>query len=389
MGSRPRQRTIHEKELDMRRIWLFAAGLLLLPLAGCTHETTPDEAMKVMAEGLANNKPVVYWDGLPASYQKDVESLLKEFAEKMDPEIWNKGLAAANNLVQVLDEKKEYIQQNPMLERYVEPEVAAENWDEAVKVISIFVKSDASDLDKLKTLDVKEFLSTTGADLMEHMPALVAITKREWLKNIMQEYKAANFKLLTLDGDKATIEIALPNKEPEVHEMVKIEGKWIPQEIADYWASDMEQARQQLAGLSQLQNPQAKQQLLANIQMVDSYLKLLKGAKSADEFNGQVGVIFMMLAMNGQGNSRASSPPSAAFLESHGLQAAPSDTALPTDDRESDENSPAGDLSTESSSERARPAEYTTDEDPLFDAPATKPVSKKSASEPAADEVKP
>lgn len=369
----------------MRRFWLLAAGLLFLPLVGCTHETTPDEAMQVMSTGLANNKPQVAWEGLPPSYQQDVDGLVKDFSAKMDPEIWNGGFGIAKKVVRVLQEKKEYILKSPMLPLLqVDPKVLNENWDDVVKAVATVVNSDISELDKLRTLNINEFLSTTGADFMENMTALAEVSQQENLKNSMADYKNAKFSLLESEGDSAWITVEVPGEAPEKIQMVKVEEKWIPKDLADTWDQKITDAKKSLANIDTAQMEKNKEPLLATMNMIDKNLNLLLHAKSSEEFNGNLGTMAaMMMSMGGGGSGAPSTSfggPSPSLGGDVDFGASPLGEDVPGEES----------LLPNSAKPKRDPFESATEsDDPLFDAPATKPAPEESDSEAPAEAAQP
>lgn len=361
----------------MRRFCLLAAVLLLLPLVGCKHETTPDEAMKVMATGMLENKPQLYWETLPPSYQKDVDGLVKDFAGKMDPQIWDSGFGVAKKVVRVLKEKKEFILDSPMLPlTKIDPKVLAENWDDVVAAASILVNSDISQLDQLKQLNIQEFLSTTGADLMEHANAVTEkLPQAEGVKGTLAEVKNAKFVLVKMEGDTATVNIESPNQPVESVEMVKVEGKWILKEVADNWQDSMKKAREFLAGLNSKEMQENKEGMLATMKMVDSQLNLLLDSKTSEDFNGKLSGIAMSMMMGGGGGG-----PSTSFGGDFGHGPGP----LGVEDMPEEEGAAETELEPK---KKGFEDKTTNGDDPLFEGSSgEKPESDDSAGETPAEE---
>ena len=83
------------------------AAILAVSATGCGGDdatavpepaATADDAVERIAQGLADNRPVVLWHALPESYQRDVTALVHETAEKMDAELWNKTFSVVQKL---------------------------------------------------------------------------------------------------------------------------------------------------------------------------------------------------------------------------------------------------------------------------------------------------
>jgi hypothetical protein len=354
----------------MKSFWMLAAGLLFLPLVGCTHETTPDEAAKEMATGMLENKPQLYWETLPPSYQKDVDGLVKDFANEMDAEVWDSGFDVAKKVVLILQEKKEYILANPWIAQAgVDKKVLDENWAGIVKVLSTIVNSDLNSIDKLKHLDIQEFLSTTGVDVMQQASAVSeTLPQVDFVNQRVIDLKQAKFTLVKIDGNTATVRMEIPGqtKRPDDMQMVKVEGKWILKDVADNWAESMKKAREALAKLDTEARGKNKEKIMANIKMVDAQLNLLLDSKSSEDFNGKLTAMAMMVAM-GFGNG---TPP--ASLESEDINP----SGLESNGRRDPFDGPIKGTPVEKGSlpNSTTVEAGTSDSDPLFDTPASKPA---------------
>src|SRR5262245_17865974 len=85
------------KEYAMKRLVCFV--LLCVPLVGCGKKDgtagnkAADETARDWLRAAADCKPVIIWRDLPPTYQQDATGLVKEFAGKMDAEVWNKTFA--------------------------------------------------------------------------------------------------------------------------------------------------------------------------------------------------------------------------------------------------------------------------------------------------------
>ena len=119
--------------------------------------------MQALVDGINNQQMQAVWNFLPGSYQKDVNGLVHEFATKMDPEMYDGAFQTGQRVAKLLQDKKEFILKNPMIEGLPVPqEKVSQYWAPTVGILSAIMNSDVSSLDKLKTFDGGTFLSTTG-----------------------------------------------------------------------------------------------------------------------------------------------------------------------------------------------------------------------------------
>ncbi|WP_291168388.1 hypothetical protein [Gimesia sp.] len=259
----------------------------------------PDESILAMLNGVNNQQMEAVWNFLPASYQQDVNGIAHEFASKMDPEMYNGTFETGQRLAKLLKDKKEYILKNQMIQGLpVPPEKMDEFWDPTTNIISALVNSDLSSLDKLKSFDGGKFLSTTGNQLAKSVMALSSLVpQKEGEPSFSEKLKQTKVTVVKTEGDTATIKIEAPGEEPKEEEMVKVEGKWIPKNLADNWDTKMADVRKKLADLTPEQVTAQKEQTLAGIKQVNETLAKLENAKSEEEFNKTLSPILAPVAM--------------------------------------------------------------------------------------------
>jgi hypothetical protein len=260
-----------------------------------TSTETADAAIMAVFEGLKADNPRAAWDFLPASYQKDVNGLVHEFAGKMDAELWSRSFGTLRQVVHVLKTKKEFILSNPALQGAEDapgplPPGAAEdlakNWDGILNVLNTLLTSEISDLEKLKTADMGDFVGTTGGSLMKQIGTLSKAAPGDPFESgFKAKLAAAKATVISSEGDKALVRLESPDEESKEVELVRVEGKWIPKDMADGWEEGMSEARASLAALDPKAMAAQKEQVLAVLDGIDATLGKLDGAKTTDEFN--------------------------------------------------------------------------------------------------------
>ncbi|MFI4852559.1 MAG: hypothetical protein ACIAZJ_25900 [Gimesia chilikensis] len=274
---------------------LFLIGTLPL-LSGCGSSAQqagppegPAESMQYLMQGVADQKMEVVWEFLPASYQSDVNGLAHQFAGKMDPEIYNEMFAIAQRVAKLLQDKKEYILKNKMLESpKTSPEEVAKYYDPSVDILATLANSDLSTIEKLKTFDGGKFLSTSGSQIAKDFATISGLMpQKEGDPGFTEKLKQVKVTLVSQEGDQATIQIEVPGKTPKEEVMVKVEDKWIPQTLAKNWKSKIESAQQSLDKLKPEDITSKKAQAMAGFKRLNATLAQLEDAKTEKEFNEQ------------------------------------------------------------------------------------------------------
>ncbi len=274
---------------------LLLIGTLPL-LSGCgssPQQAGPPEgpagSMQYLMQGVADQKMEVVWEFLPASYQSDVNGLAHQFADKMDPEIYNEMFAIAQRVAKLLQDKKEYILKNEMLESpKTSPEEVAKYYDPGVDILASLANSDLSTIEKLKTFDGGKFLSTSGSQIAKDFATISGLMpQKEGDPGFTEKLKQAKVTLVSEEGDQATIKIEVPGETTKEEVMVKVEDKWIPQTLAKNWKSKIESAQQSLDKLKPEDMAAQKTQAMAGFKQLNATLAQLENAKTEKEFNEQ------------------------------------------------------------------------------------------------------
>lgn len=305
----------------MPKLLKLSALMLAAFLAGCSGKTktdatpktgdggktaaapapvpaTPDETVKQVATQLGDGKPEALWDALPASYQTDTTGLVHEFGKTVDQETYNAGFGLVQKLVKILETKKDFILQMPQLQKDQAAKADLEkNWDQVVGFFSKIANCELTDSSKLANLDIRQFLATSGSGIMKDAMALALLAPQKpndaridpqiMLRNTKAE-------IVNQTPDSATLRVSVPGEKPEDQQFVKVEGKWVPKDMADNWNQMVLDAKAGLAKMKAETNKENKDMALAQIKQVDAMLDQVLATKTPDEFMGKIGQIIGM-----------------------------------------------------------------------------------------------
>jgi hypothetical protein len=269
------------------------AALAVVFVAGCGSKEKPDAFIHAATDA-ANGKPQAIWQELPPSYQKDAKELIATFATKMDPKLWDDGFAIAKKAIKVAQQQRQFILANPMLQQL---QVTPEAYDATLKILSTVSSSEVSTHAGLKTLDVEKFLSGTMAVLMDDIAKAGAVAAKATtgtdLSSQLAKAKKMKTSVESVAGDKAKVKIEMEGEAPQVLDFVKVEGKWIPQALAEGWPKAMQSAKAALADFKV--EPQTIAAVGAAKTALDAALDKLLAAKTADEFNTELAMAMQAL----------------------------------------------------------------------------------------------
>jgi hypothetical protein len=121
----------------------------------------------------------------------------------------------------------------------------------------------------------------------------------------LAKLKDMRVSLVSQDGDNAIVKIEAPEETPENIDMVKVEGVWLPKEMASGFSLSIAEARKKLEQIdfTSEEGKQKKTMILMQIGAIKPLLTQLEAAKTQEDVQAVFGGLMMGLmgGMN-QGN---------------------------------------------------------------------------------------
>jgi|AP95_1055475.scaffolds.fasta_scaffold03044_4 hypothetical protein len=312
------------KQLRLSRFFSVLAAVAIglastLPLAKAAGEG-PESFVTTPLKALEEKNPKLIWDMLPASYQKDLNGLVQTFANEMDAELWDAGAGLLGGIGELLRTKKDLIA--GMLSEMDEAgeiplsEITS-GLEMAGTLLDKLAKSDLGSLNKLRTVDLGNVADTFGRDMMKLIEDS-AKAAGEADPFGLETLRSIKVEVVSEDDSNATIKVSglpeafdfgsltelpggLPPGLPGLPdldelpfadftdfengelEVVKVEGKWVPKEIADGWDDAMSDAGEEMGGVGEMA-AEDKQMALGVIKALNGSLAGIKKAKTPEQF---------------------------------------------------------------------------------------------------------
>ena len=247
---------------------------------------TPDGTVIAIVEALHEKHPEILWSALPPSYRKDISEITSDFAAKTDPEVYDHAFALLMRAFEVLDDQKDII---------IGSQTFQESGADAAEVraalsdtqafTSILKGSEIATVAGLQTIDWERFLATTGAKLMAQAEAIDTGEST----NPFEELVSIKAETIMIDGDRATLRISSKEHDPEDVEMVRIEDRWIPTDLADEWPEFVADARQGLAEMTPETMAAQKTQIMMFLGMAEGFIDQVAALQTPEEFDAAIG----------------------------------------------------------------------------------------------------
>ena len=280
-----------------RTLRLATTCMILFAALGCartadsvgkepTIPDSPDGTVLAAVAALQENRAEFFWAALPESYQKDITELTTTFAEKMDPAVYDQAFAIVMRAVEVLDDRKDIILAS---ETFKSTGANVEEIRTGLSNTQFFTDtlkaSEIATLAGLGSVNWEQFLSTTGNTFLKHAKTIEA----EKGKNPLEDLASVKVETLDIADDRATLRISSDNHPPEDVEMVKVEGRWVPAEMADEWTTGIEEARQNLAELTPETMAAQKTQIMMFFGMANGLIDQIASLQTPEEFDAAIG----------------------------------------------------------------------------------------------------
>lgn len=299
----------------MKRVSVLAV-VAMATIMGCSGAKakldTPDGAIRNMQESVVNNRPEQLFKALPASYQADINGLVADAAKRMDTELWSEASGLLKQAVGLLKSKRSLILASPMMANVPNKADVEKNWDTGVALLQALLTSEFTSIERLRRGNVEGLLAKDGAALMAQMTRLMENSQQSAeAGKELAKFKAMKVSVVSTGADTAVVKVEAPDETPENIEMVKVEGVWIPKDMADGFKQGIAEARMNLAKIdfTSEEGKQKKSMAMMQMGMVKPMLAQLEAAQTQEDMQAVFGGVMMMM-MGGMQQGGPSTPPS-------------------------------------------------------------------------------
>jgi hypothetical protein len=242
--------------------------------------------------GLNAQQPQAVWEFLPRSYQADVNVLLHEFANRMDIEIWNRSFEIAERAVVVLEQQRDHV----FASRFWSPppesprDQLQADWDASVQLLATLIRSDLADLEKVRSLDVGQFLTSTGGEVLIQLSRMSKLAPGDPLNSQLEQLAAMKVTAVLQSDDDAVVTFTstAPENPTRNVEFVRVDEKWIPRELAANWEPTKDRLREWLADIAENEDAKRKAAILARLDEVERLLVKIERAETPAQFEAEV-----------------------------------------------------------------------------------------------------
>jgi len=266
-----------------------AGGSPTSPPTAVEPAATPDAAVQQVLQGIERKELKALWDFLPGSYQRDLQTLVRQTGEKMDPEVWDRLVEVVRHSARMMKSKEKWLQSpaaNEPPRTGPASQLGPVDYAQLASLLNLLADSELGQAETLKTIDLGAWTGKIGRPLLEQVSVFARRMPADPLARTLTGLQDLKFRSRDVKGDSAVVEIVVPNEPVVEVPYVKVDGKWIPVDLANGWIEGMGQAQARLAVALAPDNMAAlKPQLMTGLNVLDEWLKRLEESPNKESFD--------------------------------------------------------------------------------------------------------
>jgi hypothetical protein len=291
-------------KLGLALLGLSSLHFQMFGAAPVTDSNTAESSLKALCLSLSEGQYSEIWKALPATYQSDIESLVKSYAQVQDPEIYEKSQQLFGKLVQIFKSKKQLILDNAQLQMMLKSskdkmtlEQLSQSWDPVIVFIDSFLTDDFPSLEQLKNFNGQKFSSNT---MQKFDQCFNAVAKVFESPSASEQLKSVVIKSLSSSENESELEVTFDQKTEKV-KLSKVENRWVPTEMASTWTAKLNEAKANIA--ANKMTPEIKAQTLMMMGLSEGVLDQFLAVSTQAELNQVVqttmGMVMGMMMQKG------------------------------------------------------------------------------------------
>jgi hypothetical protein len=279
------------------------------PMPEFPAESTLQESLDFVKQQVMSGHPEILWHALPSDFRAAIDG--SDFRNQVVPKLREQSamndqvVAIAMKVVQVLATKKEFVLNSQPMST-VPPNfrpLIQQGYDPVVGTLyELFSLSGATE--QLQTMTMTDLLNERGPRLGGHLQSLIKLVPPQMIDQYVSQVRAEQ-----IDANRGTITVPSQQGGTETINMVRYEGRWLPESFVTKWQADKDKfpgVLLETMQASQDQNAEALQQTEAMVGMVggmvNGIIDPMLNASNQQQFDqALMQVVAMMQMFSGAG----------------------------------------------------------------------------------------
>ena len=266
----------------------------------------------MVAKEMSAGNGGVLWQAMPATYQTDVNAIAQLAGTKVDAELYDQSFGLLGRIADVADKQKAFILNSKL--GGAQPAEQVENieavWPSIIGFVRTITNSPIASSAGLQSFDGQEFFSGTVSELLGHAGALSSLDDEAMSLSSLKE---VSVNVLESSENAATLEMTAPDGTVESEEFTKVDGRWVPTDMAVGWQETIADVRGQLEAITPEQIAQTKPQVLQVVTMLDGVLTQIEAAETQEQFDqalqgAMMPIMGLMMMQQNMGGGQPGAP---------------------------------------------------------------------------------
>ena len=256
---------------------------------------TAQEFMDIILRELKNENPMVIWDALPTSKQKQTQEVVKLASSRVEQRTMNLVKKFRSDLLSALRSKKQFVLNSNKIP--IPPDrkdVLIKSYDPLVAMLEAYLPVEWLDASYLQQAELRDVLSSYVHNIVLKAKEL----EKSMAGNIplipMMSTAVIEAKVEGVSAKEAMITIVLPGQPEVPTKFLFSEGRWLPEALLGGWDEQMGQAT---VGLGQVDPKVIHQSVGQGLILANGLLGTISSAETQQDFDEAIGQLIGMAQM--------------------------------------------------------------------------------------------
>lgn len=253
---------------------------------GAAPPATAQQQVEALLAAFGRSDAVAFWDWLPMTWQHDVETIAHELADHLDAKTYDRAAKLVQRCARAAIAKQEFVFGNQtianlMQQNGADPQSAREVYAALAGMLQQLAGGELGSVEGLRAFDGRRFASRSGKALLETVLALGRATGDDPLA----ELETVRVRTVGKGDGQERVELSAPGRPAEVTTFVRVEGRWVPTEMADGWDENVRDVRRKIAAMPKNGDPKFAAQTGLVLGMLEAFVQQLESVESQAEFD--------------------------------------------------------------------------------------------------------
>ena len=256
---------------------------------------TAQEFMDIIIRELKNENPMVIWDALAASKQKQVQEIVKLASSRIEQRTMNLVKKFRTDLLSALRSKKQFVLNSSAIPIPPDKKDAlAKSYDPLVAMLEAYLPVEWLDTSYLQQAEMRDILSSYVHNIVLKAKDVEKSMAGNNPLIPMMNSAVIEAKVEEVSAKEAMITFVVPGQPEAPTKFLLSDGRWLPEALLGSWDQQMGQAT---VGLGQVDPKIIHQTVGQGLIFANGLLGTISTAETQQDFDEAIGQLMGMAQM--------------------------------------------------------------------------------------------